>query len=535
MTLAQKAGQLFCPCVFTNDPDELKAMVRRYGFGGLMFRAGPAKEVQAAVEAMQEETEIPLLISANLEDGGNGVAVEGTYMGRPMLAAATGDTKHAYRLGKVCGAEGAAVGVNWAFSPVVDVDLDYHNPITNVRTYGSCPDTVLSMGRAYIRGLSEEGIIPSIKHYPGDGHDERDQHLLTSVNAMSLEEWEAVFGRVYRGLIEDGALTVMAGHIAMPAMEEFYDKEPCKAVIPASCSANALRYLREELGFDGLIVTDASPMVGFTSAGRREAMVPMAIQNGCDMFLFNKDLDEDVHYMLSGIEKGLLTMERLDEAVTRILALKAAAGLHKRPGNESRRADLSVLGCERHTAWARECADSGVTLVKDTQGLLPLDPAKHRRVLLQVLGDFDSNERVTAQFEALLKSNGFEVERYVPETLETIFLNGSVRNIRASYDLVFYIGNIENASNKTVSRISWHTLFGAGNNLPWFVGEVPAVFVSVGNPYLLLDAPMIKTYVNGYCHSPAVIEAVMDKLLGRSRFTGVSPVDPFCGKWDTRL
>ncbi len=134
-----------------------------------------------------------------------------------------------------------------------------------------------------------------------------------------------------------------------------------------------------------------------------------------------------------------------------------------------------------------------------------------------------------------MKANGFEVERYVPETMETILLGSKVESFKSKYDLVFYIGNIENASNKTANRINWHTLFGAGNNLPWFVCEVPAVFVSVGNPYHLLDAPMIKTYINGYCHAPAVIEAVVEKLMGRGSFKGTSPVDPFCGKWDTRL
>jgi beta-N-acetylhexosaminidase len=160
---------------------------------------------------------------------------------------------------------------------------------------------------------------------------------------------------------------------------------------------------------------------------------------------------------------------------------------------------------------------------------------KHKRVLLQILGDFDSNERVFNQFESLFKAEGFEVTRYIPETFETIFNDTSVKNFKDKYDLAFYIGNIENASNKTISRINWHTLFGMGNNIPWFVHEVPTIFVSVGNPYHLIDVPMVKTFINGYCNSPYVIKAVIEKIMGRSKFEGISPIDPFCEKWDTKL
>lgn len=535
----EKVEQLFCPLMFTNDPDALKGLVSHLRFGAAMFRVGNAAETQAAINALQEASRVPMLISANLEDGGNGIADEGTYMGRQMLMAATGDTQRAWQLGKICGSEGRAVGVNWAFSPVVDIDNNFHNPITNVRTYGSDPETVLAMGRAYIQGLGEAGLVPSIKHFPGDGVDERDQHLVTSVNSLTLEEWENSYGKIYRGLIEDGAMTAMIGHIAMPAMEEYFDKKPCEKVIPASLSKNIVTgYLRGELGFNGLISTDATPMVGFTSVSQRKAAVPAAIENGCDMFLFNKDMEEDIRYMKEGLAEGLLSRTRLDEAVTRILATKAALGLPKQKADGTllrTPEDLKVLQCKQHLQWARECADTAVTLVKDTQGLLPLDPKKYKKVLLEILGDYPSNERVYGQFESLLKQEGFEVTRYVPETLETIFTDAKVEDFKEKYDLVIYIGNIENASNKTVARINWHTLFGAGNNLPWFATELPVLFISVGNPYHLFDVPMIKTYINGYCHAPYVIDAVVEKIMGRSEFKGVSPVDAFCGRWDTRL
>ena len=538
MTETEKIEQLFIPAAFVIDPEAMKGMFTRHKFGGVMFRPAKGEDIQKAIRAAQEVSDIPLLSAANLEDGGCGIAVDGTYMGRQMLISATDDINKAYQLGKICGVEGMACGINWTFSPVVDIDMNFHNPIVNVRSYGSDPDKVLACGTEYMRGANEEGMIVSIKHFPGDGVDERDHHLLTSVNSLSIEEWEATFGKVYRGLIEKGAQTVMVGHFAVPAMEEFYDKTPCRKVIPSSMSANVLRYLREEVGFNGLITTDASPMVGMMCVTERRIAVPSAIENGCDMFLFTKDLEEDVSYMMEGYKNGLLSEKRLNEAVLRILATKAAMGLFDKKENNALVAQpdaLEVLQSPQHVAWAKECADMGITLVKDVRNILPLSVEKHKRVLLEIIGDFDSNDRVREHVTRLLEKEGFDVTLYVPESLETIFTDGVVANFREKYDLVLYIGNIENASNKTVARINWHTLFGAGNNLPWFAKEVPTVFVSIGNPYHLFDVPMIPTYVNGYCHSPYVIDAVVEKLMGRSEFKGVSPVDPFCGFFGTDL
>ncbi len=536
MSLEEKIGQLFCPIVFTNKEEELKELVETKHIGGVLYREGIAEEIQNSHRLLQNYSKIPLLTASNLEMGGTGSAVEGTYYGREMLVAATDSVERAYQLGKVSCREGAAVGVNWAFAPVIDIDYEFRNPITNVRTFGSDPDRVKRMGAAYLQAAGEEGVAVSIKHFPGDGVDERDQHLVTSINSFSCEQWDDTYGEVYKSLIEKGALTVMVGHIAMPAYEEAFDGAPCKKFLPATLSKNLLQHLlREKLGFHGLITTDATPMVGFCAAGERKRAVPMAIECGCDVFLFNKDLDEDFRYMMEGYQKGILSEGRLEEAVKRILGTKAALKLHNKqkagtlvPGKEA----LSILRCEEHNQWAKECADEGVTLVKDTQALLPISTQKHKRILLEILGDFRSNDKVYAVFEGQLKAAGFEVTKYIPEDFSSSL--DTVEEFKGKYDLVIYIANIETASNKTVSRINWYTLFGLGNNMPWFVEEVPTLFISVGNPYHLLDAPMVKTFINGYCNSDYVMEAIIEKILGKSEFKGISPIDPFCGRVETK-
>ena len=531
MTLEEKIGQLFVPIGYSGDPGYLEGVMLRHHIGGIMYRCGEAKEMQETHRYLQEHSKIPLLIGANLEYGGSGIATDGTYYATQMQVSATGDPENACRLGRISCREGAAVGCNWAFAPVVDIDRNWRNPITNVRTYGSDPDMVLACGKEYLRAAQEAGVLAAIKHFPGDGCDEVDQHILTSVNDLSVEEWDATYGKIYAGLIEAGAPTVMVGHIAQPAYQEHFDPGSPKKLIPATLSPELLQgLLRKKLGFNGLIVTDSTCMVGFSCAMERARAVPYSIEAGCDMFLFNKDLDEDFQFMLAGYQNGILSETRLHDALLRILGTKASLGLHREekasivPPVEA----LDILRCPEHLQWAEDCADKAVTLVKDTQSLLPLNPEKQKKVLLEILGDFESNERVLDTFQALLEKEGFQVERYVPEDFMTAKFD--VHTFREKYDLVIYLGNVENASNKVTNRLNWFTFWGNGNNVPWFVEERPVLFVSLANPYHLIDIPMIKTYVNCYSNSNTVLTSLMEKLMGRSAFVGKSPVDPFCGK-----
>lgn len=531
MSLEEKVGQLFVPIGYSGDPGYLEGVMLCHHIGGILYRCGDAREMQETHRYLQEHSRIPLFICANLEDGGSGIAVDGTNYGKQMQAAATGESESAYRLGKISCSEGAAVGCNWSFAPVVDIDRNWRNPITNVRTYGSDPERVLEFAKQYCKAAKEENVLVSVKHFPGDGCDEVDQHILTSVNDLSVEEWDATYGMIYRGLIEEGAQTVMVGHIAQPAYQKFYNPDHPDELVPASLSPELLKnLLREKLGFNGLVITDSTCMVGFSSAMEREKAVPYSIEAGCDMFLFNKDLDEDFQYMLEGVKKGILSEERLEEALTRILAAKASLGLHKKEKGEivPEPDALSILKSTEHTDWAKENADKAVTLVKDAQHLLPVSPEKYKKVLLEVLGDCESNERVIAQFEKRLLEAGFDVERYEKESFETAKFD--VHTFREKYDLVIYLGNVENQSNKVTNRLSWYTFWGNGNNVPWFVKERPVLFISLANPYHLVDVPMIKTFINAYSNNEYVIDAAVEKILGHSPFKGTSPVDPFCGK-----
>ena len=554
MSTEQKAGQIFCALGIGDDEGMLRGMIDGIGIGGIMYRPGPKAVVQNTHRKIQSMAKIPLLLAANTEAGGSGLSFEGTGFGAPMAVAATGDPESAYRMAYVACKEGAAMGLNWSFAPIIDIDREFHNPITNTRTFGSDPDMVLKCASRYLDAADECGVAVSIKHFPGDGTDERDQHILTSVNSLGCEEWMQTYGHIYKSLIDQGAKTVMVGHIAQPAWAKRLNPAISKkdALCPASLSPEILTgLLRGELGFNGLISTDSSAMVGFTAAMPRSRAVPTAIAAGCDMILFNKDIREDYGYLLSGLENGLLSMERLNDAVTRILATKASLGLHKKqkagtlvPGPEA----LEEVGCPQHRAWSDEVADKAVTLVHDRQNLLPISPKKFRRVYLNVIQkSMDPNDPTVLTWKKLFEDEGFEVtvrDRRVsiePADFDTpelppekaalmAELYRGVEDMKKNYDLYVYIANMQNASNNTTLRLNWNVCFGLGDDAPWLCAEIPVMMISTGYPYHLFDAPMIDTFINAYSNEPQYKKAVMDKITGRSAFKGVSPVDPYCGK-----
>ncbi len=553
MTLEEKVGQIFCPLGVSGEEDYLHHMLSDIKVGGMMFRMAPKDELRSIYKRIQEKANIPLLLAANLESGGNGAIVEGSTFGKPMAVAATGNLDNAYHMGKAACQEGAALGLNWAFAPIVDIDNEFHSPITNVRTFGNDSETIISCALEYMKAADEEDVAVSIKHFPGDGMDERDQHLLTSVNSLSSDEWRKTYGNIYRTLIEHGAKTVMVGHIAQPNLVKELNPQATReeCLRPATLSKEIVQgVLRDELKFNGLICTDSTQMVGFTCAMQRKQAIPQALANGCDMILFNRGLDEDFHFVLDGIKNGILTEERLDEAVTRILATKASLHLHEKKAAGTlipEESAMSVIGCDQTRQWQEKCADESITLVRDDQNLLPLSPEKTKRVYLNVIQhDLDPEHEVVQEMKCLFEKEGFEVTvrnrqtRVKPEHFEgknvtpdveaqMQELFRGVEEFKQLYDLYVYVANVETASNNTVIRLDWNVFFGVGDDAPWFTAEVPTLFISTQNPYHLFDAPMMKTYINAYDNNKFSRVALMDKLMGRSEFKGKSPVDPYCG------
>ncbi|MCL2379074.1 MAG: hypothetical protein FWC77_08115 [Defluviitaleaceae bacterium] len=247
----------------------------------------------------------------------------------------------------------------------------------------------------------------------------------------------------------------------------------------------------------------------------------------------SKNMDEDINYMRKGVEDGIITPKRLNEALIKILGLKAALGLHKKDNVPTGEIPQKA----EHEKWAKECADEAITLVKEEPGVLPLCPKKYKKVLVYPIeseAGFAYSVRVGATnlFIESLNKEGFDVDVFeASQGYEGMMSPYS--EMTDKYDLILYIANMGTRSNQTTICIEWTMPFGA--NVPIYMESIPTVFISVENPYHLLDVPRVKTFINTYASTDTMLEALMDKLTGRSEFKGTSPVDAFCGMWDTRL
>ena len=257
----------------------------------------------------------------------------------------------------------------------------------------------------------------------------------------------------------------------------------------------------------------------------RRKLVPASINAGCDIFLFGKNAFEDFGFMLDAVKSGEISMKRLDEAVSRVLALKASLKLNEEPGEK----DVSVVGCEEHRLLAEKLADESVTLVKDTQHLLPITPETHKRVWLHILDEPGFTDPTTCEAVVLeeLKKAGFEVYYDDNDPKGMMDTQIPVSELKKKYDVIIYFANIVNASYKTVTRLKWRSP--AAIDAPYYTEDIPTLFISLANPYHFADVPMIRTIVNAYSPSRATVKAVIEKITGKSQFKGVSPVDPFAG------
>ncbi|WP_373738861.1 glycoside hydrolase family 3 protein, partial [Jeotgalibaca porci] len=359
MTDEEKVGQLFVNLFFPGS-DEYSGneftnqeIVEKFHIGGARYKGQDSVQVQGLLNELQSASKIPLLVAANCDSGGDGATNDGTYIASGAQAEASGDTSVAYNAGYVSGREATALGVNTNFDPCVDILMNWRNTIVNTRAYGTNADSVIKYTNAYLEGLTQSEIIQCIKHWPGDGTEERDQHLVLGVNELSVDEWEDSFGRVYRNHIENGVEMIMAGHIALPEYQKALDPSlKDEDIMPATLAPELIQdLLKTKLDFNGMVITDAAHMLGMTSAMRREDYVPLSIAAGCDMFLFFNDIEEDTMFMMNGYKNGVITEERMTDALRRILGLKAKLNLHLKQAEGTLlkdKSELEVIGCEEH-------------------------------------------------------------------------------------------------------------------------------------------------------------------------------------------
>ncbi|MBQ3478672.1 MAG: glycoside hydrolase family 3 protein [Clostridia bacterium] len=557
MTLEEKLSQLFVllKAVPGVDEGQIKRLMETAKPGGMRWQGGDKHSVWRQNRYFQQYSRIPVLIAGNCDDSGNGVLpAEGTFVATAAQAGASEGTQTAYRMGYVAGREAAAIGVNWMFNPVADVYKNWRNTIVNTRSFGGDPDRVIECVRAYIRGIKDAAphMACTCKHFPGDGWDELDPHISPAHNEAGVEEWMDSYGRVYRTMIDEGLEAVMTGQISLPAMSrKLRPGIRDEAIMPASLAPELLNdLLRGELGFNGLIISDASHMIGMSGVMARSEAVPRCIAAGCDMFLFANDFEEDLGYLKAGYERGIVTGERLRDALLRVLGLKARLKLYDDAVRYPEAAGLDVIGCEEHRQYTAQAADAGVTLVKDTRGLLPIDPARRKKALLIYVQSTPNSKAyqgdgmralITEELEragfAVTQCPSFydlEVENGPPPmNFVKMMQMGRREDFKARYDVVFVFIYVKGYAQRNVERLSFSS--GHSMEMPWYTEEVPTVGVSLNYTNHLVDCANIHTFVNAYGPNRENVRAAIEKITGRSVFRGMADDTVFCGRWDTRL
>ena len=528
-----KLRQLFVHISIGDDLDQARKLSGMAPGGIHRFMGQNLDEAWSATRLMLEINEVPLFITGDIEGGGHGSSAMLQFPNQLGLAAADDLNLSARLLSAVC-EEAKALGFNWSFTPVVDVNKEVGSAIVGTRSYGSNVETIIAQARTHIKTLQGHCIAATAKHWPGEGYDARDQHLLTTINPLGVEAWQEVFGYIYKTMIGDGIMTVMSAHIALPAYATKHGLAGLERFRPASVSKLLNQnLLRDELGFNGLVVSDATPMGGLTAWDKRSVCVPQVIENGCDVFLFSPNEEQDFKFMMDGLRDGRLSEQRLEDAVTRILGLKAALGLHKKTLDER----LPLLTeakmkakAQKHLDVAQTAADQSITLVKDTQNLLPLNVAKHKRITLVhrgAPGMFPGMPRKPmSTFIDGLKERGFEIADFDPKNLPT----------PDNTDLLLYVFAVESSLGLSHIFIDWkEEQKGFEGIMARFWNEVPTLMVSFGHPYYLQDAPRVPTYVNAYSTIEASQRAALACIIGNQPFAGVSPVDAFAGAPDAEF
>ncbi len=518
----EKVGQLFVFASMGFEPGETDRLAALKPAGVTRFFTPLADREIALMDRFRADARVPLLISADLEGSRMSLAF-GTEVPNPLVLAAVDDVQASRHIARIMAEEAVAMGINWSFTPVLDINAAFRSPIVATRGFGSDIDRIERQALAQIAEFQAAGLAATVKHWPGEGHDDRDQHLVTTVNPLSMDQWHASHGRLYRAAIAAGVMSVMSAHIALPAYMKSKGVAGIEAFRPASVNrALNIGLLRGELGFNGLIVSDATPMAGLGSWGAYGETLPQVIENGCDLILFAPDPELAVATVRAAIADGRISPARLTEALTRVLGLKAVLGLHRgvQPAH--------VVVSDASRATARAITARAPVLEKDVQGLFPITPSRHRRVLV-ISGGIVSPIHGTTPFALpdMLRVEGFEV---------TVFTGEGRMPAPADFDLMLYLFGEETLLTRGRIFLDWARISGNFHDAMarhWH--EVPTTMVSFGYPYYLYDAPRMPAYVNAFATTDTMQAAVLDCMLGRAPWNPTSPVDAFCGLEDARF
>jgi beta-N-acetylhexosaminidase len=520
LTLRDKIAQLVqirVPGRFLNRQSEyfqtIKDQIRENRIGGVVLFAGNVYESAILLNDLQTISKVPLIVAADFERGLSFRIADTTSFPWTMAIGATGSEQYAYQQGLVTGEESRALGVHWIFAPVVDVNNNPDNPVINIRSFGEDPVLVGRLASAFIRGAKKAGVLTTAKHFPGHGDTATDSHLGLAVVDADLPRLEAVEFIPFKDAIDAGVDSIMTAHVAVPKVTELRE-------IPATLSWKILTdILRNKLKFNGLVVTDALEMGGITSSYWCGLAAVKALQAGADILLLPPNASVAINEVERAVKRGDISVSRINQSVRKVLDAKNRMGLPvRRTVPINRIAEL--IAAPKSGQLAQEIADHSITVVKDDQHLLPIDPVKETRIFSLVLTP-DLESSPASSFQSELRQHFLSVR--------TAWCNA-----RISEDLLASIGRAAADSDliicSTLARLS------TGRDNPGLLPsqqallkklasmQKPLIWIAFGTPYVLRLLPEVGTQVCTFSYSDVSQIAAAKALAGEIDITGKMPI-----------
>ncbi len=543
MSVDEKIGQLIHVGInarFANQDSAFFKELRRHvvdnKVGGIIFFVGPVYETVHLANRMQEVAKYPLLMSLDAETG-VGMRLENAInFPWAMALTATGDPSLARRMGVITGREARASGTRHVFAPVLDVNNNAENPVINVRSFGEDPEDVAKFGVAFIDGLQSEGVLATAKHFPGHGDTNVDSHRGLPIIDHPRERLDRIELFPFRKAIESGVASIMIAHIGLPQIDNevirplknytiSYTEEGAEIVDATGIVPGTLSHklqtgiLRGQMGFKGLIVSDAMDMSGLTIYFNAEEAGVRAILAGTDILLKPGDADGMIRGLKAAVASGRLPMQRLDEAVLKQLAWKYELGLTKERMVRLDTLDRTISGTET-AALADEIGERSLTLVRNGENLLPLDRSK-KIAVVGISNGFEGPGTMNTLLGTLRQGGMRLTSAYIQENSLPEQFTAARKAIKESDVVVLGLyGRVRTGAKNSVSLPE----NGAALVKEALASGKKVIGISFGNPYILSSFPDLKTYLVAYGDMPSLQRAVGRSLLGTLNITGKLPI-----------
>ena len=511
LSLEEAVGQLLCISQFNDSRAYWLPLMEKVPFGAARGRSDSEEETRQFLHDLQQNAAVPLLVPANMEHGAAEQKGYGTDFPWPMGVGAAHDEALVAIMGEAIATEARYIGVNWLFNPVVDLNYNFNNPITNIRSMGDDPTKVSRLATIWLRAMQQHGVAATAKHFPGDGIDDRDQHLLTSINSLPFEQWLETFGLVWKAVIEAGVMCIMPGHISLPDYQGYQDQP--EDAPPATLSRKILvDLLRQELGYEGLIVSDNASMIGLTCHADADDLIVEAIASGIDIYL-NANPDHDFDRLLQAVHNDRISEAHIYESARRVLEMKARLNLFEKvfgpvPTQEQQASFQQA---------AQAMADKSITVLR-SEGQLTLDLTRGAKVLTVTVGQLMPHMGLIDLdiFDQELQARGFQVEHLLNPTSDEL------RQAAEAYDAVFInlykipimpLGTAR--MTDTFRSWGWRSLYRMRPNV---------AYTAFGNPYVAYELPPVPRLLAAYGNSDCSQRAAVKVWLGEMDAVGTLPV-----------